>query len=73
MSGIERDVFVYSQPKASVSDFRVTSTLDDTYNNGIFRLAIDMKNSRNTTADLEVSYELVDKQGNVIAQENKNV
>ena len=31
MSGIERDVFLYSQPKASVNDFRITSTLDDAY------------------------------------------
>ena len=31
ISGIERDVFLYSQPKAALKDFRVTSTLDDTY------------------------------------------
>lgn len=67
LSGIERDVFIYSQPKASISDFRITSTLDDTYKNGIFRLAIDIKSRRNTTANLEVSYELVDSKKNVIA------
>lgn len=68
LSGIERDVFIYSQPKASISDFRITSTLDDIYKNGIFRLAIDIKSRRNTTANLEVSYELVDSKKNVIAK-----
>lgn len=63
MSGIERDVFLYSQPKASVNDFRITSTLDDTYKNGIFRLAIDLKNHQTSTANLAVSYTLVDKDG----------
>lgn len=35
LSGIERDVFLYSQPKTAVKDFRVVSTLDDSYTNGI--------------------------------------
>lgn len=43
ISGIERDVFLYSQPKASVQDFRITSTLDDSYTNGIFRLDMELK------------------------------
>lgn len=66
MSGIERDVFVYSQPKASVSDFRITSTLDETYKDGIFRLAIDLKNRKTDNATLEVGYELIDRKDNSI-------
>ena len=31
MSGIERDVFLFSQPKTHIKDFNVMSTLDDTY------------------------------------------
>ncbi|MCC2748905.1 hypothetical protein LK487_18200, partial [[Eubacterium] rectale] len=30
MSGIERDVFLFSQPKTHIKDFNVVSTLDDT-------------------------------------------
>ena len=73
LSGIERDVFLYSQPKASVQDFRITSTLDDTYKDGIFRLAIDLKNHRTATANLEVSYELLDADGKTVATEEKKV
>ena len=68
ISGIERDVFVYSQPKAALQDFRVTSTLDDTYQNGIFRLAIDLKNHRQLSTNLEIGYELLDKNGKMVAQ-----
>lgn len=73
MSGIERDVFLYSQPKASVNDFRITSTLDDTYKNGIFRLAIDLKNHQTNTANLAVSYTLVDKDGKSVSESEQTV
>lgn len=73
MSGIERDVFVYSQPKASVQDFRITSTLDDTYRDGIFRLQMELKNHRPNPTDLRVGYELLDAKGNTVAQEEKQV
>lgn len=71
LSGIERDVFLYTQPKAAIQDFRITSTLDDSYRNGIFRLAIDLKNHRTAAANLSVSYELVDGEGKTVATEEK--
>ena len=73
MSGIERDVFLYSQPKAAINDFRVTSTLDDSYKKGVFRLAIDLKNREEGNADLTVGYELMDRAGKVVATAEKNV
>lgn len=73
ISGIERDVFLYSQPKAAVQDFRITSTLDDSYQNGIFRLAVDLKNHEAAGKQLAVAYELVDPQGNTVATEEKAV
>lgn len=73
LSGIERDVFLYSQPRASINDFRVTSTLDDSYKNGVFRLAIDLKNRKESPANLTVGYELMDRAGKVVATAEKNV
>ncbi|WP_294606019.1 glycoside hydrolase family 2 TIM barrel-domain containing protein [uncultured Bacteroides sp.] len=61
MSGIERDVFLYSQPKTAVKDFRVVSTLDDSYTNGIFKLAVDIRNNVPAGKNLQVLYELIDK------------
>ncbi len=71
MSGIERDVFIYSQPKAAIKDFRITSTLDNEYKDGIFKLAIDMKNHRSSTTKLEVSYELVDNKKQIVSSDKQ--
>lgn len=67
MSGIERDVFLYSQPKVAIKDFRVTSTLDDTYKTGIFKLEMDIRNHTNqTTKDYIIGYELLDPATNKV-------
>lgn len=67
MSGIERDVYLWSQPKIAVNDYRVVSTLDDTCTDGLFDLAIDLKNHSDKVKTIEVSYELLDATGNVVA------
>ncbi|MGL5546045.1 MAG: glycoside hydrolase family 2 TIM barrel-domain containing protein, partial [Tannerellaceae bacterium] len=73
ISGIERDVFVYSQPRAALKDFRVVSSLDDTYKNGVFKLGMDIKNTSNAAKNVTVSYELLDHKGNVVSTEEKTV
>ncbi len=73
LSGIERDVFLWSQPKASIQDFRVISTLDDTYTNGIFKLAVDLKNHTQETKNLNVGYELLDAKGNLVTSEANDI
>lgn len=73
ISGIERDVFLWSQPKVALQDFRVISTLDDSYKQGIFKLAIDLKSHLESAKDLTVSYELMDKAGKSIASETSNI
>ena len=72
LGGIERDVFIYSQPRAAIRDFRVKSTLDDTYTDGIFALEADLRNRRDAAAQLSVKYEILDAKGNVVASEEKN-
>ena len=69
ISGIERDVFLFSQPKTHVQDFQVVSTLDDTYKNGIFKLGTTITGPNNR--NLSLSYELLDAQGNVVAQDTR--
>lgn len=71
ISGIERDVFLYSQPKAALKDFRVTSTLDDTYKDGIFKLGADLRNNGSATSNMALVYELLDAKGNVVATGEK--
>jgi len=73
MSGIERDVFIWSQPKTSVQDFRVKSTLDDTYTNGVFSLGLDIKNKNSSNKNITAKYEIIDSKGKSIASESQNV
>lgn len=63
ISGIERDVFLYSQPKLAIKDFEVISTLDDKYRDGLFELRVML----NGKADADVMYELLDAAGRVVA------
>ena len=67
ISGIERDVFLFSQPKNHIRDFQVVSTLDNTYKNGIFKLATAVQ-TESLQNDLSLSYELLDAQGNTVAK-----
>jgi beta-galactosidase len=60
ISGIERDVFIYAQPKIRIKDFEVTSTLDKGYENGVLNLDIDLKNHNPKNETLDMSYELLD-------------
>jgi beta-galactosidase len=67
ISGIERDVFLYAQPKLAIQDFRVVSTLDDDYRDGIFRLAVDLKNHTGAAGTVRVGYELLIAAGQTVA------
>lgn len=73
ISGIERDVFVYSQPKTSVRDFRIVSSLEDDYKTGVFKLDIDLKNSKPEAENVTVRYELLDAQNNKVQQSEKQL
>ena len=67
VSGIERDIFLWSQPKRAIRDFRVLSTLDDTYTNGIFKLDVQLWNKGAETKDVTFHYTLSDAAGAPVA------
>lgn len=85
MSGIERDVYLWSQPNVSLRDFRVKSTLDDSYKNGVFQLEMSVANYGNgdlvekanytpiKPASPVLGYELLDAKGRVIASASATV
>lgn len=73
LSGIERDVFLWSQPKTAIQDFRVISTLDDSYTNGIFKLAVDIKNTSNNLSNAKINYQLFDTNKKVVTSGSKDI
>lgn len=73
ISGIERDIYLWSQPKTALQDFRVISTLDGQYKDGIFALSMDLRNSSSQPAQLTALYELLDSKGKTVASSSKNI
>ncbi|HCY42811.1 MAG TPA: beta-galactosidase [Prolixibacteraceae bacterium] len=72
MSGIERSVYIYAQPKLRISDFEVVSTLDDLCRDGIFELYAELKNHTSSTFEAELEYSILD--GNsVLTKASKRV
>jgi len=70
LSGIERDVVLWTQPKLKISDFIVKSTLDDSYQNGLFSLDITFENSAKKQGNVEIEYELLDANGHSVYHSN---
>lgn len=60
MSGIERDVYLYTRPQVYISDYHVDASLDDSYQNGVFKGAISLKNETNEEVEKEVIVHLID-------------
>ena len=73
ISGIERDVYLWSQPKTHIRDFVVKSDLDEIYTDGTFALKTMIKNSNATNSEVEVQYELLDNANKVIATDKQAV
>lgn len=44
ISGIERSVFIYSQPKVRIADFEAKTVLDGAYRDGVFELEVSIAN-----------------------------
>lgn len=79
ISGIERDVFVYSTPKMDIRDFKITSTLDAGYTNGILKIdvevnnyKIDQKTIHSKPDAFSVEAELVDANGKAVWKNQTN-
>lgn len=76
ISGIERDVYLYSTPKLDVRDFKAIATLDKSYRNGLLSLEAEINNyrmdkrtnhSKPDTFALEL--ELIDPKGKSVYKE----
>ncbi len=73
LSGIERDVFLYSLPKVSIWDFFLKPGLDEKYKNGAFTAEVSLRKFAGATLQKgSVVVSILDKQGaTVFTQEQK--
>ncbi len=72
ISGIERDVFIYAQPKVRIQDIDIQATLDKTYTEGFLSIGVDLQNHEKYNKELFVSYQLFDANAQLIAEQQNN-
>lgn len=66
LSGIERDVYLYSTPRQFIADYKVTSSLDKDYKDGIFGLEATVEGPAEGISTLH--YSLKDASGRTVLQ-----
>ncbi len=68
ISGIERDVYLYSTPKQFIADYEVTSSLDTLrYTDGLWELDVKIDGVKSSGS---VSYQLYDNNGTSVLSES---
>lgn len=73
LSGIERDVFLYSLPRLTVWDFFLKADLDDQYTNGLFSADINLRKfTGNTLKSGVITIDVLDKMGKQVFTQSKN-
>lgn len=71
LSGFERDVYIYAQPKVRIADFFVKTPLDERFVDGLFKVDIKLDNASDASRQFALSYKLTDKQGKTVASGEK--
>ncbi len=68
ISGIERDVVLWSAPEVHIRDFWVNASLDETYSNGVLFVDLDIKkyNEKKKAKNYTAAYSVFDSEGNNI-------
>ena len=74
ISGIERDVFLYSLPKLSVWDFFVNAGLDENYKDGLFSADVDTRQFKNNAVKTGVvTVQILDQSGKTVFSQQQSV
>ena len=74
MSGIERDVYLWCQPReAALKDFAIVSTLDDTYTDGLLSVRAVLKNTAAEGSEAVLRGTLTGPDGAVVWSEAQKV
>ena len=68
LSGIERDVYVYAQNKVSIRDFRVISDLMNNYQDGDFKLNLEVENHTDNSVEKSIEIKLLDGETEVYTE-----
>ncbi|MBE9467899.1 MAG: DUF4981 domain-containing protein [Bacteroidetes bacterium] len=73
ISGIERDVFLYSRPKIHIEDFFIKSGLDKTYKKGTLAINLSVVNNNRKVSTNKIEINLLDKNQKKILSQTKTL
>ena len=71
LSGIERDVCLYSTPRVHVSDYKVVAKINERNGDGLLDLQVDLSTA--LTHKMSVEMELLDDSGNQVLRQEKSL
>ncbi len=72
LSGIERDVYLYSTPKQYIADYKLNVSLDkETYKDGLFGLEVTVEGPSSTASS--ITYTLKDTFGKAVLKDAINI
>lgn len=74
LSGIERDVYLYAQPKLAIQDLVVKAELDENFENGVFSAEIVMTNTSNSdVSDRPLRLTILGASGDPVYEEEQSI
>ncbi len=74
LSGIERDVYLYSTAKVRIKDFWINASLDDEFKNGTIKIETEVFNHyKNGLEKYFIEYILFDGNNKVVTRANKEI
>ena len=72
LSGIERDVYLYSTPRQYIADYKLNASLDkETYKDGLFGLEVTVEGPSSTASS--IAYTLKDASGKAVLKDAINI
>jgi len=66
VGGIHKAVWLYSAPRTSIADFRLSSLFGDTFDEAEFLMEADIRNTTSRSASASLSIELISPSGNTV-------
>ncbi|MEG1738658.1 MAG: glycoside hydrolase family 2 TIM barrel-domain containing protein [Odoribacter sp.] len=73
ISGIEREVYLFSQPQLHIQDFTIRQELDSSYTNGVFGLNVILRNRNSHESAASINFQLSTAEGEIVASGQQKV
>lgn len=73
LSGFDREVYIFAQPKQRIKDYHLTANLINNYKDGDFKLDVDLANSLDKNKKIILEYQLFSDSNELLYSEEKKV